>query len=141
MTHVARPAHLADVHQAFDARLQLDEGAVVRDGYDLTLHPCTDRVLLGDVLPRIGVQLLEAEGDALALPIDVENLDLERLADLDHLAGVLDAAPRHVGDMQQAVDTAEIDECTEVGDVLDDALPHLILLELLHQLFALARPF
>src|SRR5688500_6068139 len=40
--------------------------------------------------------------------------------------------------MQQAVDTAEIDECTEVGDVLDDAFAHLILLELLHQLLALA---
>src|SRR5215208_3437801 len=41
--------------------------------------------------------------------------------------------------MQQAVDTAEIDERTEVGDVLDDALPHLILLELLHELLALPR--
>src|SRR6476620_4769474 len=49
-----------------------------------------------------------------------------------------DAAPRHVGDMQQAVDATQVDECTEVGDVLDDALPHLILLELLHQLLALA---
>src|SRR6476646_8435876 len=49
-----------------------------------------------------------------------------------------DAAPRHVGDVEQAVDATEVDECTEVGDVLDDALPHLILLELLHQLFALA---
>ncbi len=36
------------------------------------------------------------------------------------------------------VDAAEIDERAEVGDVLDHALPHLILLELLHQLLALA---
>src|SRR5262245_31894055 len=49
-----------------------------------------------------------------------------------------DASPRHVGDVEEAVDAAEIDERTEVGDVLDDALPHLILLELLHELFALA---
>src|SRR6185295_1878565 len=41
--------------------------------------------------------------------------------------------------MKQAVDATEVDECTEVGDVLDDALPHLILLELLHQLLTLAR--
>src|ERR1044071_1369333 len=51
-----------------------------------------------------------------------------------------DAAPRHVRDVEQAVDAAEIDECTEVGDVLDDALPHLVLLELLHELLALAGP-
>src|SRR5262245_5330753 len=49
-----------------------------------------------------------------------------------------DAAPGHVGDVEQTVDAAEIDECTEVGDVLDDALSHLILRELLHQLLALA---
>src|SRR5688572_31988973 len=43
--------------------------------------------------------------------------------------------------MQQSIDTAEIDECTEVGDVLDDAFAHLILLELLHELFALSSTF
>jgi hypothetical protein len=38
---------------------------------------------------------------------------------------VLDAIPRHVGDVQQAVDAAEVDERAEVGDVLDDALADL----------------
>ena len=38
-----------------------------------------------------------------------------------------DAAPRHVGDVQQAVDAAQIDERAVVGDVLDDALEHLAL--------------
>src|SRR2546430_11417943 len=51
-----------------------------------------------------------------------------------------DAAPGHVGDVQQPVDAAEVDERTEVGDVLDDAFAGLIDLELLHQLFALAGP-
>ena len=37
MTDVARPAHLADVHEAFDARLELDERAVVRDRDDLAV--------------------------------------------------------------------------------------------------------
>src|SRR5919109_3820075 len=40
--------------------------------------------------------------------------------------------------MEQAVHAAEIDEGTKVGDVLDHALSDLILLELLHQLLALA---
>src|SRR6185436_19121124 len=35
---------------------------------------------------------------------------------------------------------ATIADRTEIGDVLDDALPHLILLQLLHELLALARP-
>ena len=33
-----------------------------------------------------------------------------------------DAAPAHVGDVQQAVDAVEVDECAEVGDILDGAL-------------------
>ena len=140
MTDVARPAHLADVHEAFDARLELDERAVVRDADDLARDARADRILLGDVLPRVALELLEAEARCARAPVDVEHLDLELRADLHELGRMRDAAPRHVGDVEQAVDAAEIDECTEVGDVLDDALPHLILLELLHQLLALARP-
>ena len=107
---------------------------------DLARDARADRILLGDVLPRVALELLEPEADALARPIDVENLDLELRADLHHLRRMRDAAPRHVGDVEQAVDATEVDERTEVGDVLDDALPHLILLELLHQLLALASP-
>src|SRR5688500_3665741 len=140
VTNVARPAHLADVDEPFDARLELDERAVVGDGDDLAGDARTHRVLRRDVLPRVRLELLEAERDALTLPIDVENLDLQLAPDLHHLRGVRDAPPRHVGDVQQAVDATEIDERTEVGDVLDHALPDLVLLEFLHQLLALAGP-
>ena len=46
----------------------------------------------------------------------------------------------HVGDVEQAVHAAQIDEGAEVGDVLDHALPHLADRELLHQVLALVRP-
>ena len=127
--------------EAFDARLELDKCAVVRDRHNLAVHTRADRVLGRHVLPRVALELLEAERDALALPIDIQDLDLELHADLDHLARMRDAAPRHVRDVQQAVHATEIDECTEVRDVLDDALPHLILRELLHELLALAGAF
>src|SRR6202035_1513359 len=90
--------------------------------------------------PRITLELLEAERDALAIPIDVENLDLELLPDVHHLGRVLNAPVRHVGDVEQSVDATEIDECAEVGDVLDHTFADLVLLELLHQLLAFARP-
>src|SRR2546427_2033793 len=50
-----------------------------------------------------------------------------------HLGGMRDAAIAHVGDVQQAVHTAQVDEGAEIGDVLDDALPHLADLQLLHR--------
>ena len=81
--------------------------------------------------------LLEAEGDLLLLLVDVEDVDLDLLVDLDHLVRVVDAAPAHVGDVQQAVDAAEVDERAELGDVLDDALADLARLDLGEELLLL----
>jgi hypothetical protein len=50
---------------------------------------------------------------------------------------VIDAAPGDVGDVQQAVDAAEVDERTVIGDVLDHAVDDLTLFEVLHQLLTL----
>ena len=69
----------------------------------------------------------------------MEDVDLELLVDLDHVVRVGDAAPAHVGDVQQAVDAAEVDERAELGDVLDDALADLARLDLGEQLASSAR--
>ena len=61
----------------------------------------------------------------MRLVVDADDLDLDVLADLQDLGRVVDAPPGHVGDMQQAVDAAEVDERTVVGDVLDDAVDDL----------------
>src|SRR5437773_3358025 len=137
VAHVARPAHLGDVDQALDPRLELDERAVVRDRHHLALHARAHRVLRGHVLPGVRLQLLQAEADAFALPIDVEDLDLDLLPDVHHLGRVRHPPIAHVGDVEQAVHAPEVDEGAEVGDVLDDALPHLADLQLLHQHVAL----
>ena len=137
MADVARPAHLGDVHQPLDPRFELDEGAVVGDRDDLALYAGPDRILRRHVLPWVGLQLLQPEADPFALPIDVEDLHLDFLPDVDHLGGMRDAAIAHVGDVQQAVHTAQVDEGAEIGDVLDDALPHLADLQLLHEHVAL----
>src|SRR5690606_36500906 len=136
--HVPRPAHLADVDETLDALLQLDERAVVRDRHDLAAHARADRILPLDVLPRIGQQLLEPEGDTLAVPVDVEHLHVQLGADVDDLRRVTDTTPAHVRDVQQPVEPAQIDECTEVGHVLHDAVAYLPDQQLLHQLLALA---
>ena len=111
--------------QALDARLELDEGAVVRERDDLALDALADRVAHRRVDPRIGLDLLEAERHALALGVELEHLDLDLVAHLEQLARVVDAAPRHVGDVQQAVDAAEVDEGAVVGEVLDHAVDDL----------------
>ena len=131
------PAHLGDVDQPFDPRLQFDKGAVVGDVGDAAAELGAGRVFELDALPRIGFELLHAERDALRLGVEADDLDLDVLADIERLGRVVDAAPGDVGDVQQAVDAAEIDEGAVIGDVLDDAVEDLALLEAGDELGAL----
>ena len=64
---------------------------------------------------------------------------LTGLADGQRLGRVVDAAPGDVGDMQQAIDAAEVHERAVVGDVLDHAVQDHAFLEALDQLAALLR--
>src|SRR5690606_7648847 len=133
------PVHLGHVDQALDARLDLDERAVIGDVGDLAEHAGVGRVAARDVVPRILAQLLEAEADAVALAVVLEHTDVHLLADFNHFGRMAHALPGHVGDVQQAVDAAEVDERAVVGEVLDHALQHRALDQLLEQLLALFR--
>jgi hypothetical protein len=54
---------------------------------------------------------------------------------------MFDALPGHIGDMQETVDAAEVDECAVVGEVLDDTLGHVAFLQLFKEFFAFGRVF
>ena len=95
------------------------------------------RITASQIGPWIGAELLQAERDAVALAIELEHLDLELLTDADDLGRMLDALPRHVRDVQQAVDAAQVDERAVVGEVLDHALERGAFLEVLQQRLAL----
>src|SRR6202035_1649493 len=95
------PRHFGDVDQALDAGLELDKGAVVGDVGDAALEAGADRELALDALPRIGLQLLHAERDAVGLVVDLDDLDLHLLPDVEHLGRMIDAPPRDVGDVQE----------------------------------------
>src|SRR5712691_3948727 len=136
---------LGDVHEPFDARKDLDERAERHDLRHAALDDVALLVLLEHLLPRVGLRLLEAERDALALAVDVEHLHLHLLADVEHLGRVVDVRPRELADMDQAVHAVEIDEGAEVDDVRDravddvarveaveDRLAHLLALVLQH---------
>ena len=123
------PAEFADVDETFDAGSDLDERAVSGKIDDLAGDAGADGELLLNRVPGILGRLLETEADALAVAIDIENHNVELFADLEHLGRVLDAAPAHIGDMEETVETVEVDERAEVGDVLHAALADFALLE------------
>ena len=73
----------------------------------------------------------------MRLVVDLDDAHLDLLADGQHLGRMVDAPPGDVGDMQQAVDAAEVDERAVVGDVLDRAVDHLAFGEVGDDLVAL----
>src|SRR2546423_1656283 len=84
-----QPTHLRDVDEAFDARLKLDERAVVGHARNHAFHARADNKTLLDRFPRIRQQLFVTETDALAFAVELQNFDLHVLADLEHLARIL----------------------------------------------------
>ncbi|ABA50251.1 hypothetical protein BURPS1710b_2994 [Burkholderia pseudomallei 1710b] len=134
---LVRPVHFRHVDEAFDARFHFDERAVVGDVRDLAEQARARRVTARDAFPRIVAQLLDAERHAVLLLVELEDLRGDFLADRQDFARVTHAAPCDVGDVQQAVDAAEVHERAVIGDVLDDAVDDRAFLERLEQLRAL----
>ena len=116
------PGHLGDVDQAFDTVFELHEDAVVGHGDHAATNDGADRVLVLDLFPGIGADLLVPQADTLSVGVELKDLDLKSLTDIHHLAGMVDATVGHVRDVEKAVDAAEVHEGAVVGDVLDDAL-------------------
>jgi hypothetical protein len=137
MDVLLRPGHFGDVHQTLDAGLQLHEGAVVGDVGDAAGMLGPRRILRRHTLPRVDLQLLHAEADALGLLVEADDLHLHGLADLQSLGGVVDPPPGDVGHMQQPVHAAEIDEGAVIGDVLDHTVQDHAFLEALDEFAAL----
>ena len=121
------------MHEALDALGDADERTERHELGDLSGCDLADRVGAGEDLPRVLLGRLERQRHALALQVDLEDLDGDLLADLDDLAGVLDVLPRELGDVHEAVHAAQVDERAEVDDRGHDALADLALLEVVEE--------
>ncbi len=119
------PRHFGNVNQTFDASFKLNKRTVIGDVGHAALVDGTQRELGLDGIPRIFLQLLHAKADAVGFLVDLDDLNLDGLADRHDFRRVVDAAPGHVGDVQKPVDTAQIHERTVFGDVLDHTVDGL----------------
>ena len=104
--------------------LQFHEGAVIGDVDHPADHAAVHGIALRNRLPGVGLQLLDAQRDALLGAVELEHLDGDFVAHVQHLRRMRDAPVGHVGDVQKAVDAAQIDEGAVIGQVLDHARDH-----------------
>jgi hypothetical protein len=72
-------------------------------------------------VPRVALDLLEAERNPPRAGIHAEHHRLDAVADVEDLRGMLDAlAPRHLADVDQPFDARlELDERTVIGKADD----------------------
>src|SRR5439155_10043330 len=126
MLDALAPRHVRDVDQAVDLLFDLDERAELGEIAHLALDLRPDRILVGEVVPRIALDLLEAERDPPRGRIDPEHHRVHAVADVEDLRRMLDTlAPRHLADVDQPFDTRlELDEravVREAHDLADSA--------------------
>ena len=88
----------------------------------------------------LAVRCLRPQGDLFLLVIDVQDLHFDLLVDGDQFGRMVDPSPAHVGDVQESVDAAQVDEGAELGDILDDAPAALADFQLGEQLGLLFGP-
>ena len=118
------------MNHAFDARLQFDKRAKIGDPRHLAAHAFAGDVLPCDGVPRMRLQLLHAQRNALSCRLDLQHLRVNLLSHRQHVGRLVDASPGDIADVQQTIDSADIDERAVVhqaahraGD--DIALPDL----------------
>ncbi len=116
------PAHFRNVDQAFDAGFQLNKCAIIGDVGHATHMSAFQRVLGSDQIPRIFLKLLHAQGNTMGFLVDLDDLNLDGLADGKNFRRVVHTAPGHVGHVQQAVYAAKVHKRTVFGDVLDHTI-------------------
>ena len=81
------PVHFRNVNKTFNAFLNLNKTAIVCNIADLATELGTFRIAASNFLPWIITKLLQTQGNAVALAIELQHLDVDLVTDLDHFGG------------------------------------------------------
>ena len=104
MIDLARPGKVRDVDHAVDAFLQFHERTVSCHVADRALDLLADHVADFDLVPRIGLELADAERDLLLVLVYAENHGLDLLAEREHVGRARDAlGPGELRDVNEAL--------------------------------------
>jgi hypothetical protein len=96
MPRPLRPAHLADVDEAFNAGSDLYKRAVVVRAGHIAGDRFTGLVTLRDSFPGIGGHVFDAERNPLFLAIKLDDFGGDRVSRLENFGGRLNAAPGNI---------------------------------------------
>ena len=129
------------MHETFNAIFDFNEATVVCNVRNLTEHASLRRITARKILPWIITKLLHAKRYTLTFAVELEDLDVDFLAHFHNLGRMLDALPGHIGDVQETIDTTEVDECAVIGEVLDNTLDGVAFLKFFQECLTLCGVF
>ena len=127
-----RSGNLRYMKQCVYSGRKLYEGAKICHTRHSSGDHGTNRKILGSMCPRIGLRELQAE--CYLCIVDILNKNLQVVADLEDLLRILDSSPGHLGNMEQAVNAAQVHKRTEVRYILHYTLDRISNLQTREQL-------
>jgi len=77
----------------------------------------------------------------LFVAVELEHLDHDLIRDFHNLRWMFNAFPGHISDVQQAINTTQVNKCTVVGEVFDHTLDLHALFQALKQRITLSTVF
>ena len=101
---------------------------------DLDLGDVADGVSLSEHLPGVHVRIAVAEGDLVVLFIEVDDVNIDLVADVQRVGRLVDAIPADLGNMDHAINAANVNKSAVGGHGLDHALIVLADLDLVPDL-------
>ena len=126
---------LGYMQKSIYAWFQFNECAEVCHTCDCSFYYVSYSIFFICIQPRVLIFELQAQCDLISVDIFDQNFD--RLADFEDLLRVFYSSPGHLGDMQQTICSAQIDECTEICNILNNTVYNIANCDLLKQSFLL----
>jgi len=129
------------VDQTFNARSDFDECTIVSHNDYFTFHVVAYLQVRIQCIPWVWSQLLQAKSDTFLFVVEVQDNYVQFLIQLNHFARIAYTAPRQVGDVNQTVYAAQVDEYTVRCDILDSTFQYLTFFQFADDFFLLLFQF
>ena len=115
MVHASLGPEFADMNQTVDPGTELDEGAEGLQPTYSAHHALTDGEAGRGILPGIAGKRTDRQRDLLpafrtARRVDPQDRNLDRLADAEDFARMLDVTEGELADVDHAFEAADVDE-------------------------------
>ena len=124
------PAHFGDVNQSFYTFFKFDKRPIFHDGNNFALDLFANGIFFFNVIPMVFLKLLQTKAYATLLFVIIQHFDGYLLVQRHDIRRMRDPSPREIGNMQQPIDSAQINEDSKVSDILDHAFNNLSFLQL-----------